>query len=135
MRGGRQELVKLDVMAKHDGTCDVVEWPSGPLPPVLITGLAGLAQAAYGPPIPALEFLSDWTQILFGSKERTRLVLHIALATHVIEGVFALIMARRAGYRWKTAIGWWAQTTLVGFPSLRLLLRREASKQIHRKPH
>ena len=45
-----------------------------------------------------------------------------ACAIHVFEAQVALRVARRAGI--EPAAGWWFQTLLLGFPSLRLLLRR-----------
>lgn len=46
-----------------------------------------------------------------------------AVATHVVEGAAAVRLAERAGEHAAT-LSWGAQTTLLGFPSLRLLRRR-----------
>ncbi len=50
-----------------------------------------------------------------------QIIAAIATLLHVGEGVFAYITARRANL--ETAFGWGVQTFLLGFPSLRLLLR------------
>ncbi|KAA8496686.1 hypothetical protein FVE85_0415 [Porphyridium purpureum] len=112
------------VSAEESGA---VEWPPGPVPPILIVGLLSLAQAAHGPSIPALEFLDRWTVSLFGSKTKTQYVLYAAVGAHVLEGVAAFVIARKAGYQWKASFGWWMQTTLLGFPSLRILSLRIAA--------
>jgi hypothetical protein len=46
-----------------------------------------------------------------------------AVLTHVAEAVYAVRMARRSGIGAHTG-GWFVQTLLLGFPSLRLLHRR-----------
>jgi hypothetical protein len=46
-----------------------------------------------------------------------------ALATHIAEAVYAFRLASRGGLR-ETAFGWFLQTFLLGYPSLRLLRRR-----------
>jgi hypothetical protein len=46
-----------------------------------------------------------------------------ALATHIAEAVYAFRLASRIGLR-ENAAGWFLQTFLLGYPSLRLLRRR-----------
>lgn len=46
-----------------------------------------------------------------------------AVALHVVEGLYAYRKAKAAGLD-ETARGWWAQTTLLGYPSTKLLLER-----------
>jgi hypothetical protein len=46
-----------------------------------------------------------------------------ALATHIAEAVYAFRWASRSGLR-ENAGGWFLQTFLLGYPSLRLLRRR-----------
>jgi hypothetical protein len=52
-------------------------------------------------------------------------VLATALLLHVGEALYARRLARRAGLE-ASASGWFWQTLAVGFPSLRLILRRAA---------
>lgn len=52
-----------------------------------------------------------------------RALFWAAVATHVAEGTAAVRLAERAGEHAAT-LSWGAQTTLLGFPSLRLLRRR-----------
>ena len=46
-----------------------------------------------------------------------------ALATHLAEAAYAFRLASRSGLR-ENAGGWFVQTFLLGYPSLRLLRRR-----------
>ena len=49
-----------------------------------------------------------------------------ALATHIGEAAYAFRLASRCGLR-ENAGGWFLQTFLLGYPSLRLLRRRAAA--------
>ncbi len=49
-----------------------------------------------------------------------RSIFVVAVALHLLEGAYAGVRARR---RELPALRWAAQTTLLGYPSLRLLLR------------
>lgn len=51
-----------------------------------------------------------------------RLAFVLSYAVHILEGVYAFWLAQNAGHR-DTAPLWLFQTTLLGGPSLRLLLR------------
>lgn len=50
-----------------------------------------------------------------------RIILAVALGLHVLEGSFAMSRAKMRGL---PAAAWGAQTLLLGYPSLRLLLWR-----------
>jgi len=50
-----------------------------------------------------------------------RIILVVALGLHVLEGSFAMSRAKLRGL---PAAAWGAQTLLLGYPSLRLLLHR-----------
>lgn len=52
-----------------------------------------------------------------------RRIFVIAVGLHVGEATYAVRLARRAGLG-ESAGGWFAQTLMLGFPSLRLLRRR-----------
>jgi len=78
-----------------------------------LTALLALSPAAHGM-LPAP--LDSWLPIGV-----VRLIFAAALLAHVLEGGYALSRARAAGL---PAGRWGAQTLLLGYPSLRLLLRR-----------
>ena len=66
-----------------------------------------------------------WSRHVTGVFSRTVLgaILVAALLTHLVEALSAQRVARRAGLE-TAARGWFWQTLALGFPSLRLLLRR-----------
>ena len=103
-----------------------VEWPSGPLPIAIIVGMSALAHVSFGPEVDELKFLNSTCMALFGSQKNTRLVLYAAAAAHVAEGVAAGVMSIRAKFGLSASLGWMLQTTLLGFPSFRLLTRKVA---------
>ncbi len=71
----------------------------------VLLGMAILAMIAWGQDILAL-------QALFA----------VSVLVHFSEALYAFKKASRAGY--KTAKGWFVQTLLLGYPSLRLLLKK-----------
>ncbi len=60
---------------------------------------------------------------LFGSRERVRLVFHLALGAHVIEAQYAVYVCITQ-LRLNSWPFWGIQTFLLGWPSLSLLLQR-----------
>lgn len=56
------------------------------------------------------------------SDRALRAILAAALLTHVLEGIGAAAIASRRG---RDPLRWAAQSAVVGFPSLRLLLRTD----------
>jgi hypothetical protein len=87
-------------------------WLLIPLGMALTGGLA-LSPGAY-----AL-FPSPLAALL--SQKLLRWIFVVAIALHVLEGAYAASLASRRGL---PALRWGAQTLLLGYPSLRLLLRR-----------
>lgn len=61
---------------------------------------------------------------IFQSQPNLQIVFYSAAAIHVAESIVALAYAVRIGCK-NTMAMWWLQTLLFGYPSLRLLLRRE----------
>lgn len=53
-----------------------------------------------------------------------RWLFAVAVALHAGEAAYALLRARRASLSTAATIGWTLQTLALGYPSLRLLLRR-----------
>lgn len=84
----------------------------------------------FGMSLLAVLALSDGAYALWASRVTTwlpqsllRVVLFAAVAAHVGEGLYAYRLAGRLGLR-HSQLGWGMQTLVLGFPSLRLLLRR-----------
>ena len=73
-------------------------------------------------------FFTWWTTHLFRLPPMPVLVgiFIVAVALHVGEALYAFRVAR-AGSAPASAPGWMLQTLILGFPSLRLLLRRARS--------
>jgi hypothetical protein len=69
--------------------------------------------------------LAWWTAHLFWLPPAAVLVavFTVAVALHVGEAVYAFRLAR-GGVAPDSAVGWMLQTLTLGYPSLRLLLRR-----------
>jgi len=61
------------------------------------------------------------------SQSLLRGIFAAAVLTHLLEAMYAWHLAQRAGLR-RSARGWFLQTLLLGYPSLRLLLRRAAEQ-------
>ena len=51
-----------------------------------------------------------------------RALCFVVYVIHVLEGIYAYRVARRAGHR-DTALLWFAQTFFIGFPSIGLVNR------------
>lgn len=84
----------------------------------------------FGMSLLALLALSDGAYALWESRVTTwlpqsllRVVLCAAVAAHIGEGLYAYRLAGRLGLQ-RSQLGWGMQTLVLGFPSLRLLLRR-----------
>lgn len=59
------------------------------------------------------------------SRDLLRGIFYVAAFLHVFEGSYAFLLAKKLGLA--SAPGWGLQTFILGFPSLRLLLRRRAA--------
>lgn len=68
------------------------------------------------------EWIRQVALFIFRSQIIIRAVFVIAFLFHLGEGVYAWLLARRVDPA--NAKGWFWQTLVLGFPSLRLLLRR-----------
>ncbi len=84
----------------------------------------------FGMSLLAVLALSDGAYALWESRVTTwlpqsllRLILVAAVAAHIGEGLYAYRLAGRLGLQ-RSQLGWGMQTLVLGFPSLRLLLRR-----------
>ncbi|BAF09838.1 uncharacterized protein [Oryza sativa Japonica Group] len=85
-------------------------------------GMLALFSAAYLPPVGPLKWVLDLHLFVFRSKLVIRLVFVIATALHVGEAVYAWFLAKK--YDPRNATGWFWQTFMLGFFSLRYLLKR-----------
>lgn len=79
-----------------------------------------------GSPASAAEFfqlINFYVLIAFQSQFVLQIILYLAVAIHVGEALLAYVVATRMGCV-KTRGYWAAQTLLLGYPSLRLLLQK-----------
>lgn len=88
----------------------------------VIFGMLAFFGAAYLPPLGPLKWVHALAMFLFRSLWVTRLGFILAVAAHVGEGIYAWYLARRVDPR--NSRGWFWQTLLLGFFSLRYLLKR-----------
>lgn len=80
------------------------------------------------------QYLLDNIRILayfiFQTREILQLVFQLAILTHIIETIIALIVAYKIGCNREIIILWVIQTIFLGYPSLGLLLERMNKKKI-----
>lgn len=87
-----------------------------------VVGILAHMAAAFLPGIGPIGFLRSLSLFLFRSMWMTRLVFILAVAAHVGEAIYAWNLARRVDPA--NCRGWFWQTLLLGFFSLRFLLKR-----------
>ncbi|GAB4833047.1 hypothetical protein Ancab_007105 [Ancistrocladus abbreviatus] len=87
-----------------------------------IVGMISLFAVAFLPEFPLLSPLRALSLFLFRSIQTLRIIFFAAVATHVGEAAYAWHLARKVDPA--NVKGWIWQTFLLGYPSLRLLLRR-----------
>jgi hypothetical protein len=102
---------------------------------MVITGIIAYSESTVHHLLP-LDVFAVW---LFGSRERVKLVFHLALGAHVIEAQYAVYVCITQ-LRLNSWPFWAIQTFLLGWPSLSLLLSRRdeletiyASRQMESK--
>ncbi|XP_024391473.1 uncharacterized protein [Physcomitrium patens] len=78
-----------------------------------------------------LEFIRWIGLFIFRSQETLRIILYLACLAHLLEGIYAWIVAMKADR--KNARGWFWQTLALGYPSLQYLLKRAEKKKLHQK--
>lgn len=117
-------------------------WPRTPTVPILLTLMALQAlvclfdAAVYPPPLSTLVAPVQHVLLyLFRTQQALRLFLSCTLLVHALEALYALSLIRRAlrghGFGGIRAVHWALQTTLVGFPSLLLLMRLLSDSPTH----
>jgi hypothetical protein len=89
-------------------------------------GMLAVFCAAFLPPIGPLSFNYRLHLFVFRSLRVIRLVFIVVSMLHVGEGIYAFYLARRVDP--KNTKGWFWQTVMLGFFSLRYLLKRARSK-------
>jgi hypothetical protein len=131
----RQELGYIALVDAKEGMHRTVaywkelhsrELPSPPLL-VWIGILAGMFLLFLCAFVPApfmgpLECVRSLAFFLFRTQNIMRIGFYMACLAHLVEGGYAWILARKVDP--SNATGWWLQTSVVGFPSLRLLLQK-----------
>lgn len=87
-----------------------------------VVGMTSLFCAGFLPDMGIMFLLRAICLFVFRSMWMTRLVFIIATAVHVIEAIYAWYLAKRVDP--VNARGWFWQTFVLGFFSLRFLLKR-----------
>lgn len=87
-----------------------------------IVGMTSLFAAAYLPDFGPVPFLRTVSLFFFRSMSMVRIVFVSAVAGHIGEAIYAWRLAKRVDP--ENSTGWFKQTLVLGFFSLRLLLRR-----------
>ncbi|KAF7817700.1 short-chain dehydrogenase/reductase family 42E member 1 [Senna tora] len=87
-----------------------------------VIGMVSLYSAAFLPDIGLVPRIRDISLFFFRSLWMTRLVFFLSAAAHIIEAFFAWHLAKRVDPA--NASGWFWQTFVLGFFSLRFLLKR-----------
>ncbi len=131
----RQELGYIALVDAKEGMRRTVaywkELHSQELPsPSLLVGIAIVAGifllflCAFVPApfMGPLECVRSLAFFLFRTQNIMRIGFYMACLTHLVEGGYAWILARKVDP--SNATGWWLQTSVFGFPSLRLLLQK-----------
>ncbi len=100
-----------------------------PSPPLLVwigilAGIFLLFLCAFVPApfMGPLECVRSLAFFLFRTQNIMRIGFYMACLAHLVEGGYAWILARKVDP--SNATGWWLQTSVVGFPSLQLLLQK-----------
>ncbi|TYG82780.1 hypothetical protein ES288_D01G116900v1 [Gossypium darwinii] len=89
---------------------------------IILIGMISLFASGWFPPIGPVPLLRSIGLMLFRSMFGIRLAFCLATAAHIGEGMYAWRLAKRVDP--DNATGWFWQTFALGFPSLRLLLKR-----------
>lgn len=99
----------------------------------VIVGMMVLFGCAFVPPpfMGIFEWVRPVAFFLFRSQRMIQAAFVIACLVHLGEGVYAWRLASRVDPA--NAKGWFWQTSALGFPSLRLLLRRSSTQQVLKK--
>lgn len=89
--------------------------------------MAALGLSAYGTE-PFDTELEPWVEpvrevglYLFGSQENLQMMFVGACLLHVMEGLLSIVYAVKEGYSYLQILMWFIQTSLLGYPSLRLI--------------
>lgn len=95
----------------------------------VLSGMALLALCALGPtPLPGmLEHVRSFSILIFQSQQGLQILFEAAVMVHAGEATYAYVVASDCDQ--KNALGWTFQTFLLGYPSLRLLLKRRAKRK------
>lgn len=89
---------------------------------IILIGMISLFASGWFPPMGPVPLLRSIGLMLFRSMFGIRLAFYLATAAHIGEGMYAWWLAKRVDP--DNATGWFWQTFALGFPSLRLLLKR-----------
>ncbi|KAK8937083.1 3beta-hydroxysteroid-dehydrogenase/decarboxylase isoform 1 [Platanthera zijinensis] len=88
----------------------------------VIGGMMSLFYTAFLPTIGLLKWLNTLGLLIFRSVWNLRLVFYVSVLLHVGEAIYVWFRSRRVDPL--NATGWFWQTFLLGFPSMKLFLKR-----------
>jgi len=112
---------------KTDSTLDC-EWPKGALPWILLGGMVSLGVSSFQDPnvqlIQPFEVIRDVSLMIFRSNTAIKSVFWSAIGIHFLEGIYCGWILKDFKIEWNTKLKWISQTSLLGFPSLILLLKK-----------
>lgn len=89
---------------------------------LVVGGMLSVFAAAYLPDFGPVPLLRAIALFFFRSMWGIRVVFFLAVAAHIGEGIYAWKLAKKVDPA--NSRGWFLQTFALGFPSLRLLLKR-----------
>lgn len=100
---------------------------------LLLGGMVLLFSCVYVPApfMGPLECVRSLGLLIFRSREVMRIIFYLACLAHMVEGIYAWIVALRADR--KNASGWFWQTLALGYPSLQYLLKRAEKKRFSKR--
>ncbi|XP_078165407.1 uncharacterized protein LOC144560123 [Carex rostrata] len=88
----------------------------------IILGMLATFAVAFLPPVGPIKPLLALGLFIFRSVLALKILFVVAVGLHLGEGAYAWFLARKVDPA--NASGWFWQTVMIGFPSLRLLLKR-----------
>lgn len=93
---------------------------------LIVLGLILVFCAAYLPPYGPLKYVLAVGLFVFRSRWGIHFLFVASVMAHVVEALYAWNLAKRVDP--SNSKGWFWQTLVVGYPSIRLLKRRQPTK-------
>ncbi|KAJ4765042.1 Short chain dehydrogenase/reductase family 42E member 1 [Rhynchospora pubera] len=133
IKKAREELGYTPLVSPQDGlAATIIYWRDRKRreldgPPIfvwfaIIFGMIATFAAAFLPPVGPVKPVRALGLLIFRSVLALKILFVVAVGLHLGEGAYAWFLARKVDPT--NAVGWFWQTVALGFPSLRLLLKR-----------